>query len=70
MTKYDKLDVHVPCFGCVRGCKVAHCDIASACYQKQHEDERELVENEDVEHDDHCTRDSAEIDHDDPINQR
>jgi hypothetical protein len=33
MTKENNEDVLIPCFGDVRGCKVAHCNIASDCYE-------------------------------------
>ena len=31
--KDDKQDVIIPCFGQVRGCLVAHCTVASDCYE-------------------------------------
>lgn len=71
--KADKLDVKVPCFGDIRGCLVAHCDVAAACTQKTLENERESAFDEMIEHVQHEVDkrgpDSAEIDHDDPINR-
>ncbi len=32
--KDDGKDVLIPCFGCVRGCLVAHCTVAGECYEE------------------------------------
>ena len=31
MTKENKKDVTIPCFGNINGCLVAHCDVAGYC---------------------------------------
>ena len=40
MTKSNNLDVVMPCFGDVRGCKVNHCDVAYYCREATESKER------------------------------
>jgi hypothetical protein len=41
--KDDRKDVVIPCFGCVRGCLVAHCTVASDCYERTLHNEQEAA---------------------------
>lgn len=33
MTKDDRRDVYIPCFGNIKGCLVNHCSVAAYCNQ-------------------------------------
>ncbi|MCK9594040.1 MAG: hypothetical protein M0Q91_18735 [Methanoregula sp.] len=46
MTKENRQDVYLPCFGNIKGCLVNHCTVSAYCYQHTKKIEAEEASKE------------------------